>query len=162
MPVKFTQDANYTKQREIALRNGPRYEQMKRQRIERDRNVDLDVKNKSSVMESRGDEYNWTFNASMQPDEARRHVIYHEYGHVVHLTNSKNPQMGDEINDFIRSETPIQKGWDLLISKYAGSNSKEYVAEAFSLYMSGSRNHYRTHPKLLRIFQRYDRATNDT
>lgn len=162
MPTKFTNDANYNDQRDIADRNASAYEAMKSKRLSQDKNVADDVRNISNVMDSRGDSYNWTFNAQMDPSEARRHVIYHEYGHVVHLTNTKNPQMQDDINDFLSRETPIQKGWDLLISKYASANSKEYVAEAFSLYMSGEKNHYRIHPRLLGVFKKYDRAVNDT
>lgn len=162
MPTKFTNDANFNEQKDIAERNAIRYADMKSARLIRDGNVSDEVRNISSVMKSRGDDYNWTFNATMGPEDARRHVIYHEYGHVVHLTNTKNPQMQTDINDFLSRETPIQKGWDLLISKYSSANNKEYVAEAFSLYMSGERNHYRIHPRLLAVFKRYDRAVNDT
>lgn len=162
MPTKFTSDANYNEQKDIAERNANAYAKMKEKRLNQDKNISDDVRNISGVMESRGDRYNWTHNAEMDPDEARRHVIYHEYGHVVHLTNSKNPQMQDDINDFLSRETPIQKGWDLLISKYSSANNKEYVAEAFSLYMSGEKHHYRIHPRLLGVFKRYDRAVNDT
>jgi hypothetical protein len=162
LPTNFTSDANYNRQRQIAMNGASKYEAIRQKRFADDNNVSDDVRNISSVMDSRGDKYNWTFNATMEPDEARRHVIYHEYGHIVHLQNTKNRQMQTDINEFLSAETPIQKGWDLLISKYSSANNKEYVAEAFSLYMSGGKNHYRIHPKLLAIFKRYDRATNDT
>ena len=33
---------------------------------------------------------------------------------------------------------------------------KEYVAETFALYMEGEHLHYRIHPELLAVFQRFD------
>jgi hypothetical protein len=162
LPTNFTSDLNYNQQKQAAIKKAGIYEAEQRQKLQSGANIPDEVKSIASVMESRGDKYNWTFNATMEPEEARRHVIYHEYGHVLHLSNAKNPQMQDDINDFLSRETPIQKGWDLLISKYSSANDKEYVAEAFSLYMSGEKHHYRIHPRLLGVFKRYDRAVNDT
>ena len=82
-------------------------------------------------------------------------VIYHEYGHILHLTNEIASK---EINDFLSKEKPRSKGWQYLVSKYAGENDREYVAETFSIYMNEPKSQwYRIHTELLNIYQRLDR-----
>jgi len=86
-------------------------------------------------------------------------TVYHEFGHVVHLANTKNPGMSEAIDTFNEQVVPHYTGWSYLLSDYASTNEKEYVAEAFSLYMRGDVDEfYRIHPDLLSIFQQYDRG----
>jgi SPP1 gp7 family putative phage head morphogenesis protein len=77
-------------------------------------------------------------------------VAYHELGHRLHLRFREN-----EINAALPS---MIKGWQYLVSKYAGTNSKELLAESFSLYMQGDETQFfRIYPPLLALFRKLDR-----
>lgn len=82
-------------------------------------------------------------------------LIYHEFGHVLHIINE---EIGAEINTFLKTYKPRQKGWQFAVSKYGASNDFEYVAEAFAIYMRlPAPEHFRIHPELLKIFVRFDK-----
>jgi len=101
-------------------------------------------------------EYAWTYSGLLDVEEHAAAIIYHEYGHVIHLIDGR---IGAKINAFIDAEKPRENGWNYLLSKYANTNDKEYVAEAFSLYMHAPvSQHYRIHPALLQIFKDEDRS----
>lgn len=99
--------------------------------------------------------YSWTYSGMKPPEQAAEFIVYHEYGHVLHLVNDA---IGKDINDFIAKFQPIANNWDVLISKYADTNNKEYVAEAFSIYMDKDKSQrFRVHPELIKIFQKWDK-----
>lgn len=98
-------------------------------------------------------DYHFTVDGLMAHGERQKAIVYHEYGHVVHKLTK---DMGTEIQNFLDEEEPLKKGWDLLVSEYAGSEPDELVAESFGLYMQGEEQHYRVHPRLLAIFKKYD------
>ncbi|MEM1189934.1 MAG: minor capsid protein [Pseudomonadota bacterium] len=101
-------------------------------------------------------DFRFTVDAGMDFVETTRATVFHEYGHVLHLINET---IGADIDAFLSAEQPLRNGWQYLLSKYAGTNSKEYVAEAFTVYMSLPKaQHFRIHPKLLEIFKQYDEA----
>lgn len=78
-------------------------------------------------------------------------ITYHEMGHRLHFLNKS------EIDNILSRNDHRRGGWDLLISKYSGTNSKEYVAEAFSLYMQGDESQFwRIMPDLLDYFKSKD------
>jgi hypothetical protein len=103
-----------------------------------------------------GSDYNWTVDAtSTDPKLTTRSTVFHEYGHVIHLTNQ---EIGDIINEFLRTHAPLRGGWDLLVSVYGATNEKEYIAETFAIYMGMPESqHFRIHPELLKIYRRLDR-----
>lgn len=128
-----------------------RYEKAKAA-IEKNSYAHPDVK--STFKTLRPESIKFTYGNTLEASKRTANTVYHEYGHVLHLIDK---QVADEIDNFIRIEQPMQRGWPNLISTYAGTNSKEYVAEAFSVYMSTPLEHYRIHPRLLSIFQKVDR-----
>ncbi|MDZ7904603.1 MAG: hypothetical protein U5N55_01555 [Cypionkella sp.] len=114
---------------------------------------DNDARNRFALLAD--NEYGWTY-SNLLPDakESAKAIIYHEYGHVIHLIDKR---IGPRIDDFIKAENPRGGGWHFLLSEYAGTNDKEYVAEALSLYMHApTSQRYRIHPKLLDIFKSED------
>lgn len=127
-------------------------------------NVSDEVRNRAARMDAEGAYWGFSVEGDRTiPDTVDgriRAVIDHEFGHVVHLSNSANPTMGEDINRFLSTHRPTGTGWNYLVSKYGGTNPREYVAETFSLYMRGDESqYYRIHPELLAIYQRYDRAS---
>jgi hypothetical protein len=127
---------------------------------ERSRNAELQSRNVSDEVRSRigmmqDGKYTWSITAQ-NPSAERAKTMYHEYGHVLHLIDRR---IGPQIDAFLEQERPRQSGWDLLLSKYGNANDKEYIAEAFAVYMSQPRSeHFRIHPQLLAIFEREDRG----
>jgi hypothetical protein len=116
------------------------------------RNVSAEVKSRIDRMAS-GD-YTWSITADTASAE-RAKTMYHEYGHVLHLVDKR---IGSEIDGFLNTNRPRASGWDLLASKYGNANDREYVAEAFAIYMTKPESdHYRIHPALLSIFKKQDR-----
>jgi hypothetical protein len=92
--------------------------------------------------------------SSLSGDRARVVTTYHEFGHVLHLVDKR---IGPEINRFLADHRPRETGWQYAISHYSGADDKEYVAEAFAIYMSRPlAEHRRIHPALLAIFRKYD------
>jgi len=103
--------------------------------------------------------YGWSVSSKTPPPEkSRAATVYHEYGHVLHLTSHP---MSDDINRFLAVYLPRNSGWDLLLSKYASSDNEEFIAEAMSVYMTHPDQHFRIHPKLLDIFKKYDKGAVD-
>lgn len=97
--------------------------------------------------------YGWSI-SSLSGDRARVVTTYHEFGHVLHLVDQR---VGPEINRFLADYKPRETGWQYALSQYSGANDKEYVAEAFAVYMSRPlAEHGRIHPALLAIFRKYD------
>lgn len=124
-----------------------------------------EVRSRAQRMDQEGTHYAFTAEfdgtTAESVDAAIRSTIDHEFGHVVHLTNTAQPRMAEEINAFLHAERPRANGWDLLVSHYGGSNDAEYVAETFSIYMRGDpAQTYRIHPTLLSIYERYDRLSS--
>jgi hypothetical protein len=98
--------------------------------------------------------YSWTRSTMIDPKDAPKVIVFHEYGHVLHFSKV----VGTEIDEFLAKENPRASGWDLVLSKYAGTNDKDYVAEAFALYMEcNASDHERIHPELLKIFKKADK-----
>lgn len=86
----------------------------------------------------------WTF------DHSAKGIAYHEMGHRLH---SKNKNVLDTIlaNGF-------RAGWQHLVSEYGSKNHSEFMAEAFTIYMTGTPEDWRRiYPPLLDWFKRYDR-----
>ena len=108
---------------------------------------------KKRVARMKEGEYSWSISCLVDPKEKAKVTTYHELGHVLHLTTDR---MADEINQFLKAEAPRQTGWHATLSEYSNSNDYEFVAESFALYMSDEKQHYRIHPKLLRIFKDHD------
>jgi len=103
-----------------------------------------------------GPPYNWTVDVtSSDNEETTRSTVFHEYGHVIHLTDNR---IGAELNAFLLQERPRQTGWELLVSVYGNTNDKEYIAETFAIYMGMPESeHYRIHPALLAIYRKLDK-----
>jgi SPP1 gp7 family putative phage head morphogenesis protein len=80
-----------------------------------------------------------------------RSITFHEMGHRLHhLFNS-------DIDSILTRNDISRGGWNYLVGKYAGTNSSEYVAETFSLYMQGDQSQYwRIMPELLNFFKSKD------
>jgi hypothetical protein len=149
----------------IAQRNAPRYKEQREKALQ---GTDLNRKFKHVVVSDEvrerikqmsdepGSDYNWTVDAtSTDPKLTTRSTVFHEYGHVIHLTNQ---EIGDIINEFLRTHAPLRGGWDLLVSVYGATNEKEYIAETFAIYMGMPESqHFRIHPELLKIYRRLDR-----
>jgi hypothetical protein len=120
-------------------------------------NIDPEVRVRVAQMDQGGGAtYNWTVDSTSESNEfATRATVFHEYGHVIHLTDAR---IGAEINEFLRASTPLRTGWQYLLSVYGGTNDKEYIAETFAIYMGMPESeHFRIHPELLKIYRRLDR-----
>lgn len=164
MPTSFGNRKRYERQQEIGeyWRQDGKYTKKRRAVLDQSRFLDEEVRTRAQRMDQEGIPWDFTLNVADEPDLQRRKIIYHEYGHVVHLTNTANPRMGEEINEVLRRIGHPGSGWGYLISDYANSNNAELVAESFSLYMTGPPSqYYRIHPDLLAIFRRYDRAVGE-
>jgi hypothetical protein len=119
--------------------------------------IDQRVRDRVKQMEAgNGPPYNWTVDVtSSDNDVTTKSTVYHEYGHVIHLTDVR---IGAEINAFLLQERPRKTGWDLLVSVYGNTNDKEYIAETFAIYMGMPESeHYRIHPVLLAIYRKFDK-----
>lgn len=90
---------------------------------------------------------------SIDGPDSQNAIIFHEYGHVLMDIDKK---MGPRINSFLADENPRKAGWQYILSRYGGQDDSEFVAESFSYYMAGDREHWRVHPKLLAIFKSGD------
>jgi hypothetical protein len=85
------------------------------------------------------------------PVKTIKDIAYHENGHRLH------GKFKAEI-DALLPPNLNASGWPLLVSKYATTNSREYVAESFLLYMQGDESQfYRIHPALLAFFKSKDK-----
>lgn len=81
-----------------------------------------------------------------------RGIAAHELGHHLHYSFKA------EIDQLMRSHRMFEDQWHLLISRYAGRNDREFLAESFTLYITGGEaEHYRLHPALLAYFKSKDR-----
>jgi hypothetical protein len=154
MPTKFGNVAGYLRQNALALAGAPKYEAaMRANLIKFAARHDPEVAKRAEKMAPGS--YGWTISSMGNPADQARNITYHEYGHVLHLIDK---QIGSQIDNFLNNYTPRLKGWGSLLSEYAMTNNKEYVAEAFALYMGRDKSeHYRIHPKLLDIFKKLDR-----
>lgn len=86
----------------------------------------------------------WTFNHSAKG------IAYHEMGHRLHAMNK-------DVLDTILANG-FRAGWHHLVSKYGSMNHSEFMAEAFTIYMTGTNEDLRRiYPQLLDWFRRYDR-----
>jgi len=165
MPTSFGQRKRYETQQRYAeeWRRDGKYLRKRQAVIEQSTFIDDEVRARGQRAIQEGVRFDFTLNAPDEPDLHRRKIIYHEYGHVVHLTNTANPQMSEDINAVLRQIGHPGSGWGYLLSDYANSNEYELVAESFSLYMSGPPDQYwRIHPELLAVFRRYDRAAGQS
>jgi hypothetical protein len=154
LPTKFGVLSEYQRQNAVAIKTAGRYETaMRANLIKFAARHDPEVAKRAERLTPGS--YGWTISSMGNPAEQARIITYHEYGHVLHLIDKK---IGAEINNFLDNYTPRLKGWANLLSEYASTNDKEYVAEAFSIYMIGNKSEfYRIHPKLLTIFEKLDR-----
>ena len=119
--------------------------------------IDQRVRDRVKQMEAgNGPPYNWTVDVTSGDNEVTtKSTVYHEYGHVIHLTDIR---IGAEINAFLLQERPRKTGWDLLVSVYGNTNDKEYIAETFAIYMGMPESeHFRIHPDLLKIYRKWDK-----
>ena len=156
LPTNFGDVARYKEHHARALASAPKYEaSMRANLIKFARNHDPEVALRAEKMAPGS--YGWTLSSMGDPAQHAKNTMYHEYGHILHLFDKK---IGAEIDAFLYAERPRLKGWANLLSEYAHSDNREYVAEAFALYMHKDKSeHYRIHPKLLAIFQKLDRKT---
>jgi hypothetical protein len=91
------------------------------------------------------DDYEWS------PVRSARDVAYHENGHRFHGKNLA------EIDKLLSDNSVMDEGWHYLVSMYAKSNSREYIAETFTIYMQGDQSQfYRIHPKILEFYRQKD------
>ena len=121
-----------------------------------DKKIDPEVTARMDKMWDDDDSW-WGFTVDIyEPSLAKRQAstIQHEFGHVAHLV--KDGPMKNSINNFLAMERPLENGWGLLVSEYAGYNNKEYIAETMALYMKGPSQFYRIHPKVLEIYRKFD------
>ena len=145
-PIESRSAARYISQRDAALVN-PKPGIVIDQRV-RDRVKQMDALGRRP--------YNWTVDGTSADDEFRtRSTVFHEYGHYIHLQDSR---IGPELDAFLRQERPRSTGWDLLVSVYGNTNDKEYIAETFAIYMGMPESeHFRIHPVLLAIYRKLDK-----
>jgi hypothetical protein len=153
-PVRFGNVAAYEKQRAANIRQASVYKAEAQAKLKSIGNrVSPDVLNRFERLQP--DEYSWTFSGLLPTSQTTASIAYHEYGHVLHLVDR---QMGPKINAFLSKERPLDGGWQYLVSKYAGANNREYIAETFSIYMHGDKSQfYRIHPELLAIYREADK-----
>lgn len=119
--------------------------------------IDPRVRERVKQMDASGGfPYNWCVDSTSLDSAFRvRSTVYHEYGHYIHLQDSR---IGPELDAFLRQERPRSTGWDLLVSVYGNSNDKEYIAETFAIYMGMPESeHFRIHPALLAIYRKLDK-----
>lgn len=169
LPVKFGDLKEYASQNAISLKSAPRYaakaaEALKA--LETAGKVDPLVLSAFAKMETNS--FSWTYDSLLNPAEKARVIIYHEYGHVLHLVDKR---IGKQIDDFLAREKPLASGWQYLISWYGGSsstiknafarqrfNEREFIAESFAIYMHAPESQwFRIHPALLKIFKEADK-----
>jgi hydroxyethylthiazole kinase-like sugar kinase family protein len=155
LPTKFGDLKDPERQIASKLRQAKGYAAERARRIAADKRIDGEV---LSRVEKMGEnDYTWSITMADGASE-RAKTMYHEYGHVLHKIDLK---VGPLIDDFLLDVKPRLSGWDLLASKYAGSNDAEYIAETFAIYMAKPKSeHYRIHPKLLSIYQKADRKND--
>lgn len=160
LPTKYGNPKDYEKVLNAEVRNLPRYEKARSEAMSVSENLgdlDKEVTTRVNRMREQGHSYSFTVD-SADPDFTKRtrSTAYHEMGHVMHLGNTPK---GAVIDKFISEHNPRRGGWQYLLSKYAGSDNYEYIAEAFAVYMGeDSSHHYRIHPALLKLFQEWDGA----
>lgn len=154
LPTKFGDLAEYRRQNVTAIATAPKYEAAMRANLVKFAGTyDPEVILRAEKMAPGS--FGWSMSSMGGASTQARNITYHEYGHVVHLVNK---EIGAEINAFLKDVDPRRRGWANLLSEYSRTNDKEYVAEAFALYMSAHRSQfYRIHPKLLAIFEKWDR-----
>jgi SPP1 gp7 family putative phage head morphogenesis protein len=86
----------------------------------------------------------WTFNHTPQG------IAYHEMGHRLH--NMNRYQLDVILDGGYRA------GWHQLVSEYGSTNKSEFMAEAFTIYMTGTREDWRRiYPPLLEWFRKNDK-----
>jgi hypothetical protein len=79
-------------------------------------------------------------------------VAAHEWGHHFHYSQKA------AIDALVEKHQMLAEGWPKLISRYAGTNREEFIAESFTLYMTGDESQFfRIHPALLAFFRERDR-----
>lgn len=158
LPTKFGSVSEYQKHNAAALTQAARYQAQAAAGLKKlEDQGRADQRAVAAFAKMQPGEYSWTYLSQLPPGEHARVITYHEYGHVLHLVDKK---AGARINEFLRNEDPLAKGWQYLVSQYGGSNSKEYIAETFSIYMHAPKSQwYRIHPKLLKIYQDLDKKT---
>jgi hypothetical protein len=154
LPTKFGNVKEYQRQNALALASAPKYEAaMRANLVKFAATHDPEVRIRAEKMPP--GTFGWSLSSMIGASKQAQNIMYHEYGHVLHLVDKS---IGAEINAFLRESDPLRKGWPNLLSEYARTNGKEYVAEAFALYMNAHPSeHYRIHPKLLAIFKKADR-----
>jgi len=156
LPTQFGDIAEYQKQNISAIKSASKYKLQATAEIEKLENtkrIDSRVIDRFSKLQE--GEYSWTYSALQPAQEMAKIVVYHEYGHVLHLIDRVASK---EINDFLSRERPLSSGWQYLVSKYAGQDNMEYIAETFSIYMHAPKSQwYRIHPELLSIYQKLDK-----
>lgn len=168
-PVKFGDVKEYAKQQATAIKYASHYRgeaEKALKTLEAAGKVDPRVMASFAKMEAGS--YSWTYSGLLEPAEHARAIIYHEYGHVMHLVDKR---IGKLIDEFLAREKPLDSGWQYLVSKYGGSSSKiknaferqrfneqEYIAESFAIYMHAPQSQwFRIHPELLKIFREADK-----
>ncbi len=155
MPTKFGDQKDADRQTAMGELGSPRYTKEARLAFEqRKKSPGKTAPDAEAAMNAvEAGRYGWSI-SSLSGDRTRSVTTYHEFGHVLHLVDKR---IGPEIDRFLAQYRPRETGWQYALSHYSGANDKEYVAEAFSLYMSRPlAEHGRIHPALLAIFRKYD------
>lgn len=151
LPTKFGNNSYFDEHQRIAQIDALQYQSQHKSLLSR-KSVSSEVKDRAAKMEP--NDYNFTVSSLEKSGRAQVDIIYHEFGHVLHLVNQR---MGPEIEKFLSTGNPISKGWSYLLSEYASYSPAEFIAESFNLYMRGTKYHFRIHPDLLDIFERFDK-----
>ena len=150
LPTKFGNNSAFDEHQLIAQIDTLHYQSYHKSLLSQ-KFVSSEVKGRAAKMGQ--NDYNFSVSSLEKSGKAQVDIIYHEYGHVLHHVDQR---MGPEIEKFLRVSNPASKGWSYLLSKYASYSDGEFIAESFNLYMKGAKYHYRLHPDLLDIFQRFD------
>lgn len=156
MPTKFADKRDAANSAAMGERASPKYTEERDAVLAQRRasNLKTDPGAEAAVASIASGRYGWSA-SSLSGEKARAVTTYHEFGHVLHMVDRR---IGPEIDGFLRDHNPRKGGWQFALSRYAGANDKEYVAEAFAIYMSAPAEHVRIHPALLSIFRKYDNA----
>lgn len=153
LPTKFGNLKDAEQQIATKKRSAPRFEAERAVVLDASDRIDNQVRQRVENMNA-GD-YTWTITMDTA-DAERAKTMYHEFGHVLHMVDKR---AGPKIDAFLAEQKPLAGGWNYLLSKYAGSNNAEYVAESFAVYMARPKaERFRIHPSLLAIFEEADLA----
>lgn len=155
LPTKFGDLKDAQRQIDAKNRQAVHFERERKAVLDSSTRIDPEVRARVEKMAE--NDYTWSITMSDAASE-RAKTMYHEYGHVLHMVDKT---IGPQIDAFLKAERPRASGWQLLVSKYGGSNDAEYIAETFAIYMTKPKSEwFRIHPKLLEIYMKADKKND--